>query len=377
MCKVKVSIIIALTAAFLLSSVSWAAGSSKAALSLKKATETAVENDRTLKLTDEKIKLAQRRYNSAVMYSKDAPDKYWSSDAQHVANKYEELLYPLQRETELNELKWQRQYLEDKLRIDVTKLFLRIQQKQRALENQKSIISRAEEEYQAMKKKVESGFMTDTDLRAYEVTIDEAKTRLDSIQRELDNLAADFNDKLGLPYETEVKLKLTALPEESLEIPSIGEIAVIVAENSQDVKALESDKLIDRTKYDIIRRYSYTLPDEYEVLEDSLLNYDYEIRNKKVSVELKVRSDYNNLLNLEDDIKISELNYNQMVRLAEIEKKRMELDISTQLDYIRAEENRDNAYVALCEAKLNYYIALQDFKFLISPAKSAEEYTEE
>lgn len=367
MFKKQSSIIITVIVVLIMTSTVWAAQNGNVTISLDEAIKTAIENDQQLKLTDEKIKLAQRRYNSAVAIAKDAPDKYWSTDAQHVANKNEELLYPLQRETELNELKWQRKNLERKLRIEITKLYYQILQKQQSLNNQKSAISRTKAEYDSMKKKVEAGILTDSTLLSYELAMNEADLALKKIQTDLDDFNINFNDRLGVSLDTVVILKKTDLPTESVSVTSIDELAAEVVAASHDIKKLEANKLIDKTKYDILRQYYYNTPDECETLEDKLLNYDYDIRDKKVAVELKIRQDYNNLLNLKDDITIKELDYNQKLKLMEIEKKKSDLGLSTSLDYIRAVGNRDDAFFSLNSARLSYFIAILDFKSYIEP----------
>lgn len=369
MFKKLISIGTILVMVWMMTSASLGAQSGTVKLSLEQAIDIAVENDQTLKLTDEKIKLAERRYNTAIAISKDAPSKYWGSDAQHISNKNEELLYPLQREADLNELKWKKQNLESKLRIDVTKLFYQILQKQLSLENQKSIISRAKVEYDSMKKKVQSGILTDSALLSYEILVSEAETTLKAIQRDLDNLNINLNEKLGFALDVVVVLSKTELPAENLNIASIDKLVADVVAASHDIKKLESDKLIDKTKYDILYQNSYNTPAECETLENDLLNYDYSIRDKKVAVELKVRVDYNNLLNLMDDITIRKLDYDQKVKLLEIEKKRHELGLSTYLDYVKVQGNVDAALVDLCGAQLNYYVAVQDFKLYIDPVK--------
>ncbi len=351
-----------------LSSVTvWGAASRPVKYSLQKAIDVAVETSPSLKLFNEKIKLAERRLNMAVATSKVAPEKYWSTDAQHVSNKNEELLYPLQRQSELTELKWQKQNYEKKLRNDVVMLYYQILQVQKYIDNQKSVINRAMLEYDTMAKKVEAGLGTETILLSYEIAVNDAQTMLKTYERDLDNLYINFYERLGLAFDTTVTLVASVLPEEDLRIDSIDKLAEEVVAASHDVAKLETDKLITKTKYDILYQYSYYRPDECDTLEDSLLNSDYSIRDQKVAVELKVRSDYNNLLNQKDDVTIKKMEHEQKVRLLEIAQKRYDLGMSTYLDLLRAQGERDTALINYDNARLDYYVALQAFKLYIDP----------
>lgn len=339
---------------------------------LKKAVDAAVENSPSLKLLDEKIKLAQRRYSTAIKDSKEARYKSWTSDEQHVSNKKEELLYPLQKESEINKLEWERQNSEKKLRNDVAMLYYQILQAKKHLDNQSSAITRAEVEYDAMAKKVRAGLATETLLMSYDIVVNESQALLNTYQRDLDILYINFNEKLGLVPDTIVNLSSATLPDEELSINSIDKLANKVVAASHDVAKLETDKELIKIEHDILYEYSDYIPDDCDTLEDSLLNSDYSIRDQKVAVELKVRSDYNNLLNLKDDTTIRKMEYDQKVKLLEIAQKRYDIGMSTYLDVLKAQGERDTALVGYDKARLDYYSALQSFKLYIDPVVPAE-----
>lgn len=350
----------------------WGAESRTEGYTLKKAVDTAVENSPSLKLLDEKIKLAQRRYSTAIEDSKEARYKPWTSDEQHVSNKKEELLYPLQKESELSQLEWERQNSEKKLRNDVAMLYYQILQAKKHLDNQASAITRAEVEYDEMVKKVQVGLATETLLMSYNIVVNESQALLNTYQRDLDILYINFNEKLGLAPDTMVNLSSAILPNEELSINSIDKLAKKVVAASHDVAKLETDKELIKIEHDILYEYSDYIPDDCDTLEDSLLNSDYSIRDQKVAVELKVRSDYNNLLNLKDDTTIRMMEYDQKVKLLEIAQKRYDIGMSTYLDVLKAQGERDTALVGYDKARLDYYSALQSFKLYIDPVVPAE-----
>lgn len=338
-------------------------------LSITQAMDFAVKNNNTLKLLDEKIDLAKRRYNYALAMAKDAPEKYWGTDVQHIANKKEEILYPLQRKATLDDLIWQRQNSEVNLQLEVTKQYYQILQKQETISNQKNIIKRNKEEYDTKKKQYKLGNITESALLSYEITVNNAEITLQSLQNELESMIISFNGLLGEPLDTNVVLEQTELPAVELKVDSIDNLADTVAATSHDVQKLISDQLLKKTENDILHQYSiFKLPDECETLEDDILNLDYDIKNAKSDVELKVRTDYNNLLNLGDDVTINKYNYDYKNKLYEIAKKKYDFGLITYIDYINAEGEKDTAMVDYNTVKLTYYIAFEQFKSYVSPA---------
>ena len=367
--KKLLSFLLVIVMICLSTSAVWGAERKPAKITLQSAIDTALKNDGSLKLLDDKIKLAERRYNMAVAAAKLAPDKTWSSDTQRINNKLEELLYPLQKEADLNEFLWQKSNSEKKLRIDVTLLYFQILQSQRYIDNQNNIVSRTKAEYESIQKKVKSGIVTETMALSYEIAVKNAETVLKGYERDLGNLKSSLNQKMGNALDAEILLTETKLPNEIVDIDSIEDLAVQTVTESHDVKKLENNKLLTKTRYDVLYRYSYIRPDECDTLEDSLLNSDYDIRDKKVAVELKIRQDYNNILNLKDDITIKQMDYDQKVKLAEISKKKYDLGMSTYLDYLSAQNDVGTAEVDLNNAQLEYYKAVQSFRMYIDPVE--------
>ena len=134
--KKACSLIIITAFALTLTAQSWAVTATANTIGLQGAIDSAIKNNTNIKLTDDKIKVAERRYNTAVAVGKTAATKYWGSDQQRIANVKEETLYPMQREDELNDLKWQKDDITKKLKLDVSKLYYQALDKQAAADGQ-------------------------------------------------------------------------------------------------------------------------------------------------------------------------------------------------------------------------------------------------
>jgi hypothetical protein len=340
----------------------WGADKGSVRLTLDEAIETAIENETYLKLLDKKIQLAERKLSLARSAAVVAPDKHWDTDSKRISNKYEELLYPLQREAELNELKWQRVNSEKKLKTEVIKYYFQILQSQKVYNNLFKIKERTKSEYNIIEKKVQSGIAAESELTPYKIAVDDVEIKLNSCKRDIDNLMMTLNEKLGFELDSRIILVEMDTPKEVLGEISIDALAAEAVMSSHEIAKLKSDKLISETKYNILYQYSYTTPEECEVLKDSITDIEHAIADQKVSVELKVRQDYNNLLNLIDDISILQTEYDQKVKQMEITNKKYELGMCTYLDYIKAQGDVDTAKVNLDRAELDYYLAVLSFK---------------
>lgn len=369
MCKKMITSIV-LTLAFLFCSVlqTSAAVNASKSMDLEAAINAALANSSSLKLYDDKIKLAESRLRTAQLFAKDAPNKYWSTDSQHIENKKQEILYPLQREADLNNLKWEKQDKERSIRLETNKLYFQILFKDEQIRAQGKEIIRVTNEYNWKKSQVEKGMASETSLLTYETAVDDAKAVLDTYTFEKESLLMDLNQKLGFRLDQEIILKVREVPRVDFSIADIDKLAADMVTAAHSVRKLESEKMLLEKEYEIIRNYSILkLPDSAEKMEDDILNYSYKIRDEKAAVESNIRSSYNNLLNTKDQITMKKLEYEKNVKLLKVAKKRNELGLSTHIELAKSQASADNSLIAWKKAQLDYYLAVEDFRSLISP----------
>lgn len=341
----------------------WAAGVTPRNINLKDAVDTAISANTSIKLIDDRIKLADTRYQQAVTVSKDAAKKYWGSDITHIANKKEEILYPLQRENDLNELKWEKDNTAKQLQLDITKLYNQILIKQKSIDLQVNAIKSAKDQYSSANSQVQAGVITQTTLLPLDIAIQEAETTLATLQRDKAKLVMDLDKKVGLDINQPLALKYADIPHDEFTVADITKLVGDVVSTAHSVIKLENDKMLDESEYDILESYSATdKPAGSEDLEDKILNLGYSIRDEKIAVEYKIRSDYNNILNLFDDITIKKMDYDKTQKLMEVAKVKYDIGNINFLDYMKALSDTDNASEAYEQSWLDYYTAVLDFK---------------
>jgi len=333
--------------------------------------DTAIDNNSSLKLYDEKIKIAEKEYNNALKAAKDIIGAFWDSSEGLISNKKIELLVPFQKLSDLDELKWQKQDDVKDLKLDITKLYYQILLKHQSMDAQEGIIKRAQDAYDIEKLKVNLGNAVESGLLPLEIAVDEAETGLASLQREYENLFMNLNIKMGSDIKQDLNLKEISLPEAEYNLEDMEKLVSDVIASAHSVKKLENDRILKEKERNIVVTYAIgELPDEADTLADDITNLDFSIRDEKVAVESKVRTDYNNLLNLKDDMEIKELDYNKTLKFLNIAKSKYDVGLITNLDYNAAQGDVDNALMVFNQAKLNYYIAIEEFKNYITPIEA-------
>jgi outer membrane protein TolC len=162
-------------------------------------------------------------------------------------------------------------------------------------------------------------------------------------------------------------LKNEALPAAELDIKDIGKLVEEVVGKSHSVNKQETDKKLKEEERSILVGWEVDTSAQTDALNDEITELGYRINDEKISAEYKVRYDYNNILNLRDDIEISKLNYDKAVKLQEVTKLKYDMGLVTALENTKAQGDVDDAWEANLQAKLNYYLAVEDFKNYIAP----------
>lgn len=366
----RIMVIIIVLSVLLLQMTATAAttGSKAKTLSLQDAIDTGIANNSSVKLTAEKIFLAERSLRTANTNSKQIKGDYGTTSNERIANAKTEILYPLQKEAALNNLKWDMENTKRALGLDITKLYYQVMLKQQQIDMQIINLDRAKAEYDIKKKHVEAGTLTESSLLSYKITIDEASTYLATLQRDINKQVMDMNALTGLDINQPLNFKKQAIPNTEFYISNIEQLITDVTKSSHSIEKLESDRYLAEKERDITNGYAIVeTPDEIDDLMEKVLNLDYSIRDAKLSVEYNIRSGYNNLLNLKDDITIKKLNLDKEIKLLEVAKAKYNVGLINTLEYQKAQADRDSAQINHSQSLLDYFLAVEQFKMDIYP----------
>lgn len=308
-------------------------------LSVDGAISRALDQNNDLSLTYMRISLAQRKYHEAS----------GSLDRQKKLN-------------DLNDLLNQADVQEKDITINTIKLFhsILIQQKQVLL--QEDIINRLNRELDFKKKQIELGRDTLSSITVCEINISDAKSKLSDIKNTVQNSIMDLNIEMGDALDQKLNLKDEAIPEDTLDIKDLDELADDMVLKSYSVNSISRDL---STTLDEAKAASGTLKDQ---LNDSAIDLQNSLKDERVSVEYKVRSDYNTVQNKKDALTSKWLDFEKSSRLYGQAGIKYTLGMNTSIDYDRARQDMENSLYLYMLSKLDYYVETKKYKNFIAPA---------
>lgn len=330
-------------------------------LSLGQAQDTVLNNN-SVKLIDNQIANAQKRLDYARRKAQITDDS-WNTDTQRAEVKKVKELIPFQKKGALDLLHLQKNEKVWSLKLDITKAYFEYLFTEEKLQYQVNAISRLNKKLVILKAQVATGGESKSVVEETEVALKTAEQQKDLIERDLSNLALDLNSLLGRPLSTRINIVEQDVP--FYEVEKIDTKKILnyrVTQSSSILKAV-NDWNEAKIEYSIVN-FSTTqmIPDGLEEAEDKLLTAEYDYNQLLLDEENSVMKEYNNLLNLRDDIDIKKLesNFNQkQMNVAKAQYNNGYINIVTYNDSIQKYEN---SVIAFKQAKLDYYIASEKFK---------------
>jgi hypothetical protein len=230
----------------------------------------------------------------------------------------------------------------------------------------------AKKDLEASKSKLELGLITDTDYHNVEVAYFNQELSLQNVRYELGKTRRSINNSLGRPLETEISLMNYAFPTLKYEVEDINILVEEVLNNNFTLDSMNAELEITKTNLWITRKYSGTAG-KYQTrrdLENSVNKQIFDIDDKKAEIELKLRSDYSNILSANEDVsistnkrKIAELNYT-------IAESQFDNGLISKIDFDKKKNEFESAKINYNESLINHYIKVQEFKNYIENSET-------
>lgn len=355
-------LIVMLILSLLISNVSAASGAININ-GIEKAIDLAMDNDSSLKLFDQRILLAERNYEKARLDSKEAAGKYWNDVKVRISNKKTEILIPLEKSTIIDDLRWQKENAISNLRLNVISLYYRIQQKDSQITYQTKAITQAVSELNTQKTKVEKGLAAESTILPLEISVDNAKASLSNLNSEKSSLVMELNFLLGIDLTSDLKFSTLQIPNNELIIKDIDSLIEKNISAAHSITKLETEIMLTETEKKIYSDYSIgDRPDEIDDLELEIQNLKYSLRDERISIERSIRTDFNNLLNKLDTIKINKMSYEKSQKQLAISEKRNKLGLTSAVDHNKVVLACEQASIAYNNALVDYFLASETFK---------------
>lgn len=325
-------------------------------------------NNSELNLFKKKIEVKDKWYHEALK-EKDNESNY-AEDMRKYVN-------PFRRELEIDELEWQRDQKQDEVVLAATKLYYDIMLQDEMIELQKKKIQRLGKLVEYKKAKIEIGTESSVSLIDDETNLKDATTNLTKLENDKERLKMQLNMKIGNPVTKDITLKKVDIPYKVFEVANLENVVENMLKKYHTITYMEEEQKIDIKEKDIVHDYanastntaienamnpSSDYEEKEEELEDSLTELTYKMDDEKKRIDSKIRMDYNNILNLKDDVALKELDYEKTQTMLQTEKAKLDAGTSTILACDAKEEETLNALYNYNKAKLDYYIATEEFK---------------
>ncbi len=330
-------------------------------ITLGQAQEVVLKNN-SVQLIDNQISNAQKRLDYAKRKA-EITQESWNTDDQMMEVKKVKELIPVQKKDSLEVLQLQKNEKISSLKLDITKAYFEYLFTEEKMQSQINAINRLNGKLKILKAKVAAGGELKSTVEETEVAIETAEQQKEIIERDLSSLAIDLNSLLGRPLSSNINLVKQDVP--FYEANKIDIKKVLIdreAKSSSILKAL-NDWNEAKIEYEIIKLNSTKMiPDGLEEAEDKLLIAEYDYNKLLLDEENNVLTEYNELLNLRDDIdiKVMESNFNKkQMNIAKTQYNNGYINIVTYNDSIQKYEDSVIAYE---QAKLNYYLASEKFQ---------------
>lgn len=275
--------------------------------------------------------------------------------------------YPLEGEMDYEFATWELESTQESIVVDGIKDYFDYLFVVEEIKVQQNKVTRLEKALDAVNKKIELGTATLSNKTAADLELQKASLALTELIHKRDQLFLDLNLLMNQDLDTTLVIQDVEVPFEEYTLESLDDHIEYVLVTNGDLEKLNYQLELSEIEKDIYddRNSSDQYDSNLRTVRAAITDYEYQIEEKKLSLEYDVRSKYNNLLSSYDAFVIDELELENLQLELDIMTKRFEVGLQTQSDVDLAQENLDFAKLDYEKAKLDYYVAVQEYKNFI------------
>lgn len=326
-------------------------------LSMEDAVKLAIENDRGMWKINDGIKQMQdaRRAGStakdqAEMLMGLSLDDISDMKIDITSNYVDTLLakngyYITYADTQMKQLEKSKEILLKGIDIETKSLYYSVLLAEKSIEINKAKLNKANEQLRVVNLKFNNGSATKAEVLNAEMSIQQAKTDLDTSMDDLNIAKLNLLNKLDLPFDSEIKLtdtELNYVPTAEVDLNAAIEKAKI--ERPEILKAV-NDLEVQKIKTHAYTAYYTSNLRQHKAAKEELKDAELNVPQAYKDVELDVRKSYLNLVKAERAL----INMDKTVELskeaARINKLLYDNGMATSLDVLEADTNLAQAEI--------------------------------
>lgn len=338
---------------------------SKLELTIQEAIDTAMENNYEILAFDRQLLIAERYLNSAVRAA-DRVKIETSSDAQFLANGKTLLLYPVQRQRELDDLINDAEDLKQNLQIDITSTYMELKNSVSDLEVMAKGLETLKSEFVSKERELELGLVTSNLIADLENAINQAELNIKKAKWENQLANMDLAKLIGVDLNTQFLLTDTQNYDVDLSIYDIDALAASAAELGSGVLTAEKNIEMKELEKEVTRLYTrYKTPEGSEDFDESIADLEKDLDDARLTEEIKVRSDFTSIINADLDVQINTMKLELVDRELNVANIKYNLGMFIKLDVVKVEDSRQEALNNLESSKLNLFTLVENFNYYI------------
>lgn len=327
-------------------------------LSMEDAVKLAIENDREMWKINDAIKQAQEARRSGKdakeiaedMMAKGLDEPLLPEEALYRNDYVSALLakndyYIKTAELKTKEMEKKRNNFLVGIEIETKSLYYSVLLAEKSIEINKAKLNKASEQLRVVNLKFNNGSATKAEVLNAEMSIQQAKTDLDTSMDDLNIAKLDLLNKLDLPFDSEIKLtdtELNYVPTAEIDLDASIEKAKI--ERPEILKA-ENDLELQKIETHAYTAYYTSNLRQHKAAKEELKDAELNVPQAYKDVELDVRKSYLNLVKAERAL----INMDKTVELskeaARINKLLYDNGMATSLDVLEADTNLAQAEI--------------------------------
>ncbi|MGH4139584.1 TolC family protein [Clostridium sp.] len=330
----------------------------------------------SLSLYDKKIKILTEKINAVVPYDEETNyDRGTRADETDYQREMRLNVNPPRRELELHNLLWDKQQDQDEIVISSKQYYYQYVLQDQIIELQKSKIERLKKVLENKKAGIDIGTEAGYTLIDDQVNVNDAETALLQLINEKENIRMKLNINMGKNVDAPLMVKTKDIPYEEYKADKLDDVVAKTSKGYHTITAMSEEIRLDTKEKGIADEYD-TDPNQLvraaspntdykswsETLGDTIVNLGYDLTDESIDVESKIRTDYNNVLNLNNTVLVKKLDCDKAETLLNTEKARLTAGQSVQLSVDTAQEMLNAATVELSKAKIDYFEDAQQFK---------------
>lgn len=338
-------------------------------LSLEMAIQTAIDQNMDLKLSEEKLKLAERNLKTALNNVDFYIKADWSSGAERQSNAKDAYLAPIQKQNQVNSLKRDIETQKADLQIKVLDQYYGIVKIQDDIKGKQSQLKVAEKNIENRKAEYKLGKATLLDVAKSETILSEEKNTIAELENDLVIAYLNFNNTLDETYDS--SYSLTSKFPTSVKLVVTDMTAAIANEKVTNAKlASAKEKVIELEKeIEVVANYSSShyvndssASTDTSDLELTLKSAKHNVAMTEMQLGYQFRIDYNSLLNVFDQLSIAHINVSLSEKSLAVAKARWSTGTSDLSSYLTAVSDLDTQKNLLAQKQLEYQLLLSKFK---------------